>query len=77
VWAVEQPKRRVFPFSPNFVGGEGEKFQPSLLCSFIVQFSGLAFVEPFCALTMAVVKLFSAFVYFAGFLSPEEGSEFH
>jgi hypothetical protein len=41
------------------------RFQLSLRCFFIVQFSGLAFVEPFCALTMAAGKLFSASVYFA------------
>jgi hypothetical protein len=37
--------------------------QPYLF--FVVQLSGLAFVGPFCALTMAAVKLFSASVHFA------------
>jgi hypothetical protein len=43
---------------------------------FVVQFSGLGFVWPFCALTMAAIKLFSASVHFAsnrlcGFLARE------
>jgi hypothetical protein len=53
------------------------RFQPSLLCSFVVQFSGLGFVWPFCALTSAMEKLCCAPVYFAGFGLPEKGSELH